>query len=483
VTPPDPRRWRTLPVILTATFMALFDFFVVNVAAPSLQKDLHAGDSMLELIVGGYAFCYASGLVTGGRLGDLVGYRRMFIIGMTGFTLASVLCGLAQSPGQLVAARMLQGFTAAAMVPQVLALITSIFPPEERPRAVSWFGVAIGTGGVAGQILGGLLLDLNLFGWGWRPIFLVNLPVGIVAVTLAARLLPGHRGTQQPRLDPIGAAGLSAALGLALVPLVLGRTLHWPLWTWISMAAALPALALVLWWQRVLRRRGGQPLIDLTLFRSRVFSAGLVINFAYMAFFAGILLGATLFLQAGLHLSPLESGLTFGPMAVVNAIASVSATRFIARWGGPAVIAAGSLINAAALVVLLVELAAGGTSIGAPGLIPPLFLMGLGSGLAFPSLVGAVVAGVQVHQAGGAAGVLTTTQQFASATGIAVIGSAFFSILGSRPDHTDFIHALEVVSGASLLLITVAIALTVLLRPRTATESARNSVEVPEPVS
>ncbi len=483
MTPSDPRRWRVLPVILTATFMALFDFFVVNVAAPSLQKDLNASDATLELIVGGYAFCYASGLVTGGRLGDLLGYRRMFIIGMSGFTLASVLCGVAQSPGELVAARMLQGLTAAAMVPQVLALVTSMFPPEERPRAVSWFGVAIGTGGVAGQILGGLLLDLNLFGWGWRPIFLVNLPVGIVAVTLAARLLPGHKGTLPPKLDPIGAVGLSASLALALVPLVLGRTLGWPLWTWISMAAALPALALVLLWQRALARRGGQPLIDLSLFGNRVFSAGLVINFTYMAFFASLLLGATLFLQAGLHLSPLESGLTFGPMAIVNAIASVSATRFIARWGGPAVIAAGSLINVVALGILFAEMALDGSELGAPALIPPLFIMGLGSGLAFPSLVGAVVSGVQVRQAGGAAGVLTTTQQFASAAGVAVIGTAFFSTLGTHPQRSDFVHALEVVTAACLVLIALASALTVLLRPRTGINDARNSVEVPEPVS
>src|SRR4051812_27617987 len=168
VTFPDPQRWRMLPVILSATFMALFDFFVVNVAAPSLRSDLHAGEAALELVVGGYAFSYASGLVTGGRLGDLFGYRRMFLIGVAGFTIASGLCGLAQSPGQLIAARLLQGFTAAAMVPQVLALITSVFPAAERPRAVAWFGVAIGAGSVAGQVLGGLLLDADLFGLGWR---------------------------------------------------------------------------------------------------------------------------------------------------------------------------------------------------------------------------------------------------------------------------------------------------------------------------
>jgi len=472
-----------LPVILIATFMALFDVFVVNVAAPSLQQDLHAGDAALELIVGGYAFCYASGLVTGGRLGDLFGYRKLFMLGMAGFTIASVLCGVAQNPGELVASRLLQGVTAAAMVPQVLALITSVFPAEERPRAVSWLGVAIGTGAVAGQLLGGMLLDLNLFGWGWRPIFLVNLPVGVVALYFAWRLLPAHRGVARPKLDPLGAVGLSGALGLALVPLVLGRTLHWPAWAWVCMALSIPALALVIWWQRVLTNRGGQPLMDLTLFQGRIFSAGLAINFAFMAFFSSIMLGTTLYLQIGLHLSPLESGLTFTPMGVINAIASVSATRFIARWGGQKVITAGSLIAAFGLVVMLAILWIDGTSTGAPALIAPLFVMGLGSGLAFPSLIGAVLAGIQPRQAGGAAGILTTTQQFASAAGVAVLGSIFFSILGDRPGRGDFDSALEITVLGGLVLLALASGLTVLLRPRTATESTRKSVEVPEPVS
>jgi EmrB/QacA subfamily drug resistance transporter len=471
-----------LPVILSATFMALFDFFVVNVAAPSLQFDLHAGEAALELIVGGYAFSYASGLVTGGRLGDLFGYRRMFLIGMAGFTLASGLCGLAQSPGQLIAARLLQGFTAAAMVPQVLAMITSVFPAAERPRAVSWFGVAIGAGSVAGQVLGGLLLDADLFGLSWRAIFLVNVPVGAIALVAAFRLLPRHRGMTRPRLDPLGATGLATAVALALVPLALGRSAGWPLWTWISLGSAVPTLALVLWWERSLTRRGGEPLLDMTLFRSRFFVAGLVINMTFMGFFASFMLGLTLFLQGGLHLKPLESGLTFGPLGIVFAVTSVASQRLTARYGAK-VITSGCVIILVGLVALLAQLQVSGTSISPWELLPGMMVVGLGNGLSFPALIGAVLAGVQARQAGGAAGILTTAQQFSSAIGVAVLGMVFFSALGSRPVRADFVSALELVIWLGLGLVVIATGLTVLLRPRTATDSLPKSVEVVELVS
>src|SRR6266567_1045277 len=190
VSQPDSRRWLMLPVVLLAMFMAGFDIWVVNVAAPSLQRDLHVSDAALQLIVGGYAFMYASGMVTGGRMGDLVGYRRMFMIGVATFAAASLLCGLAQSPAELIGARLLQGLTGAAMVPQVLALITATFPAPERSRALAWFGVTMGLAFVSGQILGGLLLQANILGLGWRAIFLVNVPVG--------RGHAGRRGDRGP---------------------------------------------------------------------------------------------------------------------------------------------------------------------------------------------------------------------------------------------------------------------------------------------
>jgi MFS family permease len=246
---------------------------------------LNVSDAALQLIVGGYAFMYASGMVTGGRLGDLFGYRRMFMIGVLSFATASLLCGLAQSSGELVAARLLQGLTGAAMVPQVLALITATFSVRERSRALAWFGVTMGIGFVSGPNLGGGLIEANVLGLGWRAIFLVNVPVGMLALIAAAIVVPHARGQRRPRLDPLGAVGVSVSLALALVPLTLGRDQGWPPWTWVSLAAALPLLGLTVAWERRLARRGGDPLLDLPLFRDRAFSAGLAVNFGLVFFF------------------------------------------------------------------------------------------------------------------------------------------------------------------------------------------------------
>jgi MFS family permease len=230
-----PRRWLMLPVILIAMFMAGFDIWAVNVAAPSLQRDLHVSDAALQLVVGGYAFMYASGMVTGGRLGDLFGYKRLFLVGVVTFGLASLACGVAPSAGALVAFRLVQGLTGAVMVPQVVALITAAFPARERSRALGWYGATMGLGFVSGQILGGGLIQANVLGLGWRAIFLVNVPVGVVAVIVASIVVPPARGHRRPRLDPLGAIGVSGAVALALVPLTLGRDEGWPAWTWVSL--------------------------------------------------------------------------------------------------------------------------------------------------------------------------------------------------------------------------------------------------------
>ena len=330
---PDSRRWLMLPVVLLAMFMAGFDIWVVNVAGPSLQRDLHVSDAALQLIVGGYAFMYASGMVTGGRLGDLVGYRRMFMIGVASFAVASLLCGLAQSPAELVGARLLQGLTGAAMVPQVLALITATFPAPERSRALAWFGVTMGLAFVSGQILGGLLLQADVLGLGWRAIFLVNVPVGAAALIAAALVVPRARGHRRPRLDPPGAAGVSASVALALVPLTLGHDEGWPAWTWACLAACVPVFALTLAWERRLTRRGGEPLLDLPLFRDRAFSAGAALNFALVFFFGSFMFVLTLLLQDGLGQSPLRAGLEAGPLALAFTTMSILGPRLAARLG------------------------------------------------------------------------------------------------------------------------------------------------------
>ncbi|WP_131740445.1 MFS transporter [Actinomadura roseirufa] len=459
----DARSRLVLPVILSATFMASFDYMVVNVATPSFEHDLHAGPVALELIIAGYAFTYAAGLVTGGRLGDLFGHRRLFAAGMAAFTVASLLCGLAGSPAQLVAARLLQGLTAAAMVPQVLALITLALPADRRPAAMAWYGTVLGGGGVAGQVIGGLLLDADPGGLGWRTIFLVNVPVGTAAVAAALLVLPGTRAERRPRLDPAGVAGVSAALALALVPLVMGREQGWPAWAWASLAASVPVLAATLAWERRLGRAGGQPLLDLTLFRSRLFTLGLAVNVAFLASFAGLNLVTTLLLQGGLRLTPLEAGLCFVPLAGLTMAASLAGRPLVARHG-PRVLVAGSAVNLAAVLTFAVELHFLGGDVTAWWLLVPLGLLGLGGGLTLPSVIGAVLARIRPEQAGAAAGVLSTTQQFSGAAGVAVLGTVFFGSLGAHPGRAAYASAAETALWACLVLALAMLPLTFIVQ-------------------
>jgi EmrB/QacA subfamily drug resistance transporter len=455
-----------LPVVLMAMFMAGFDIWAVNVAAPSLQRDLHVSDSALQLIVGGYAFMYASGMVTGGRLGDLFGYRRMFMIGVISFAAASLLCGLAQSSGELVAARLLQGLTGAAMVPQVLALITATFPVGERPRALAWFGVTMGVGFVSGQILGGGLIQANIAGLGWRAIFLVNVPVGAAALIAAAIVVPHAWAQRRPRLDPLGAVGISASIALALVPLTLGRDQGWPPWTWVSLAASVPLLVLTVAWERRLARRGGEPLLDLPLFADRAFSAGLAVNFGLVFFFGSFMFVLTLLLQEGLGQPPLHAGIEALPLAATFTIASILSPRFSARLG-PRSITLGAGITTLGTVILALTGARYGAQLTGWDLAPATALIGLGQGIALPSLIGAVLTHVRAERAGAAAGILTTTQQFGAASGIAVIGAIFYTALGPAPSREAFVAAMVVAMTVNAALVAAA-AVTTLLLPRRA---------------
>jgi EmrB/QacA subfamily drug resistance transporter len=461
-TPPPSQRWRMLLVLLSGTFMELLDRFIVTVAAPSLQRELHTTDAALELVVAGYAFSYASGLITGGRLGDLFGFRRIFVIGMVGFSVASLLCGLALSPSQLVAARLVQGFAASAMVPQVLSLITATFPVAERARAMSWYGVTIGLGLVSGQVLGGFLLTANLFGLGWRTIFLVNVPVGAIAVGFAWRLLPPGRGSTRPKLDPVGAIGLSGSLALALVPLVLGHSHGWPVWAFLCLGCSIPAMLTIVYWERRMLRRGDQPLLDLSLFGNRSFLIGLASNVAMMAFFGSLLLVITITLQSGMGLSTLQTGLVFLPLGAVLGSTSPVARRLLAKYG-PSVITVGSVITALALTLLVLLAHFRGPRTTVVDLIPAMALIGLGQGLAFPSLVGAALVGISLRQAGAASGILITAQQFASAAGVALLGVVFFAALGSRNTYQDFLTALQPVLVLDIILVVSVVFLSRLL--------------------
>jgi EmrB/QacA subfamily drug resistance transporter len=440
----DPRRWTALPVILVAAFMGLFDVFVVNVAAPSIQHDIHTTSSDLQLVIGGYAFAYAAFLITGGRLGDRYSYRRLFIGGMAVFTLASAACGLAGTPAALIIARVAQGFGAALMVPQVLALVTALFPPAERHRALAWFGVTVGVGAIAGQVLGGALVQVDLFGWAWRTIFFVNVPIGIVTIVLAARLLPTNRSSARPQIDFAGVLGVTGALALALVPLTLGRSQGWPWWLIAPLAAAPPLFALVARYEAGLARRGGQPVLDLSLFAARSFSAGLVVNIGVFAYFGSILLGLTLFLQLGLGLSALDAGLSFAPLGVAFAATSLLTRPLIARYGA-GVVSVGLLVALAALAGQFLDIHFSGTATDAVRLAPLFFAIGVGNGCVIPALIGTSLTDVAPQKAGAAAGTLATGQQFATAAGVAVLSEIFFAALGHSPGKHDYLRAIQYV--------------------------------------
>lgn len=450
----EPRRWLALPVVLLATFMAQFDLYVVNVALPVLQRDLGAGHAALQLIVGGYAFVYAAGLVTAGRLGDRFGHRRMFLAGMTAFGLASLWCGLAQGAADLVAARLVQGLTAAVMVPQVLALVSLIFAPAERARALSVFGVVIGIGAVAGQVLGGLILDADLFGLGWRPVFLVNAPIALAGVIAGRALLPGHDAGAPARFDLTGAVGVPLGLGLALVPLTVGRDLGWPWWTFAAVALSIVVVAATLRWERRLAAAGGTPVFDPARLRDPALARGLGVSVAIFGSFFSVVFALSLVLQNGLGLTPREAGFAFAPLGIAFALASIAGRRVASRFGAR-VILFGTAIAALGLGALVAVLAATERPT-LPILVVPMIVVGLGNGAAVPVITGVVLAAVR-DGAGTVSGVLATAQQFASAVGIAAIGALFFAVLGGGRSLPDYARAMLWSGTASAILALVAV--------------------------
>ena len=434
----DRLRWLTLALVLGGTFMAVFDNFVVNVAIPTIQRDLGASFAQVQFVIAGYALAYAVTLVTGGRLGDIYGRKRLFLLGLAGFTAASALCGLAPGPGVLVGARLLQGLAAAALTPQVLSIIQVTFPPEERARAFGAFGAVAGLAAAAGQGLGGLLVHADVLGLSWRAAFLVNVPVG-VAILLAARaLLAESRSATATGLDPVGVALLTAALFLLAFPLVAGREAGWPWWSWACLAAAAPAFVAFVAFERARTARGDTPLVVLRLFRARAFVAGLLVRLLSTAATAGFFLGLALYLQLGLRYSPLEAGLVFLPAAVGFTLAATLVARLDARLGSRLVLA-GLALSAATFAADVLVVRASPEALPRLGFAALVFGQAFGAGTTGPWLTGVVLAGIARDDAGAASGVLVTAQQIGGALGVALIGVALFGALAG--------HA-PVVSGA-----------------------------------
>jgi EmrB/QacA subfamily drug resistance transporter len=442
----DPRRWLTLVILLLAAFMNLLDVSIVNIAIPSIQRNLHASYADVQWALAGYTLAYALVLITGGRLGDTFGRKRLFLIGVTGFTIMSALCGVAQTPGMLIGCRVVQGAMGAVMVPQVLSVIQVIFPPAERIKALAGFGITAGLGTVSGPLLGGLLIQHNLFGLDWRPIFLINVPVGIIAVIASAILVPESRAPRPPRLDPIGVFLVSAGLLLLLYPLVQGRELGWPAWTFVSMAAAAPVLAIFIWFERRKSRQDGSPLVELSLFRDRSFSTGMGVAIAFFLGIASFALVLTLFLQTGLGFTPLHAGLTFLPFSVGVLLSSGAAARLAPRFGR-GVTMTGALIIAAGMAAMIGVVHHYGGAVTTWELAPELVAAGLGLGAVIAPLADIVLDRVPAQHAGSASGVFNTGLQLGNSIGIAVIGVIFFGLLGSQSASAAHAVAPELRAG------------------------------------
>ncbi|MGW0842530.1 MFS transporter [Streptomyces sp. NPDC002787] len=430
-TPPeaDRRRWIALAVVMTAAFMDLVDVTIVNIAVPSIQRGEHATFSQIQWITAGYALAFAAGLVTGGRLGDIHGRRRIFLLGIGGFTLASALCGLAANPEMLVAARIAQGATAALMVPQVLSIVHATFPAHERGKVFGLFGAIVGLGAVSGPLLGALLIEWNPLGLEWRAIFLINLPVGVAGLILGRRFITESKAPHALKLDLVGVALVTGGLLMLLYPLTRGHETGWPLWGYVSMAGSLVVFAALVVYERRKGARDGSPLIELSLFRVKSFAAGIAVQTVF-----GIALGVfflvwTLYLQTGLGWSVLKAGLTGIPFSLaVSVAAGVSVQKLVPRFGRK-VLQAGALLMAAGVLLYLLESDRYGLAITPWQMTLPLVVMGAGMGLIVAPLTDAILSGVPREHAGSASGLISTVQQMGNALGLGLVAVVFFGVM------------------------------------------------------
>ena len=421
--------WGPLVVVLAGTFMTFLDFFIVNVALPSVQRDLHAGPAAVQLVVAGYGLTFAAGMITGGRLGDLYGRRRMFTIGLALFTVTSAACGLAPNATFLVIARVLQGGAGAMMTPQVLAILSTVYAGQRRARAFAAYGMVMGIAGVLGQLLGGLLIQADIAGSSWRGIFLINVPVGIAGLLLARRFVPESRG-ERSELDLTGTALATLGLAAVILPLAEGEQHGWPLWTWLSLGAG-PLLLGAFAAQQARRKRAVRaPLVDLALFRSRAFGVGSLAALTYALVPPAFFFVLALYLQDGRGLSALFSGVVFTAVGV-GFFAAMLLTQAMTTRLGKQILALGALVTA--LGSVLMALTASAASAG--DLLPGLAIAGFGMGMVLVPLSATVLHNVEPRQASSAAGVLATFQQVGGALGVAVIGTVFFGALhaGSFP--------------------------------------------------
>jgi EmrB/QacA subfamily drug resistance transporter len=466
--------WRAVTIVLVGAFMALLDTTIVNVALPSIRTGLHASSASLEWIVSGYALAYGLALVPGGRAGDRFGHKRLYLLGLTVFTLASVACGIAQSQHEIVTARIVQGLGAGLFFPSISATIQHSFTGPARSKAFGVLGAVIGVSTALGPLAGGLIIAGAGAHDGWRWVFLVNLFIGAVAIPVAAWRLPKATGQVRRGFDPVGLGLLTAGLLLLLIPLVEGQGDGWPAWTWICFGSCVVVLALLAAWELRADKRGGDPLLKPGLLRQTSFSAGAVFAIAFFGGFSSVFFTLSILWQEGLGHSALITGVVIAPYSAGTLMAAANSDKLSARLGRLVLVLGCSLlVIGLGLVALVIHLTT--PAVNGWDLVGPLLLAGLGTGMTIAPNQDFVLATVPRAEAGTAAGILSTSQRVGTAVGIAVVGTVLFGSLkfvpGPHAVASAFAHSAQLALLASLGFMVVALIL-VLALPRQIPERA-----------
>ena len=436
---PPFRQWLALASLYIGIFLPPLDYFIVNLALPSIHAGLQATSAQLQLTVSAYALAYAAMLITGGRLGDLYGRRRIFMIGMAAFVVASVLCALATNGEILVAGRILQGASAAMITPQVLASIRTAFPVPMQARLMGIYGFVFGLASVFGQIGGGALIDLHPWGLDWRVVFLVNVPFGLLALMGSWLYLPENRSEYGKHLDIPGAIILTASLVLLIYPLTVGRDLNWPAWTFISICLSAPMIALFVQLERRMARNGRDPLVDLSVLGQPTIATGLLLAFLFYSIAAFFLMYG-IYLQEGRGWTPLQSGLGLAPYGAGYILGPI-ATPLLGRRIGDGLMTLGFGLLAVGFAIC-----ASLVGHGAPQwpFYVGLFIAGTGQGVTLPSLQHLVLTNVDGGNAGMTAGAVVAMLYIGAAFAAACIGSVFFSALGHHKTADSYALAMQV---------------------------------------
>ncbi len=454
------RPWLGLSVVLSAILMNLLDSTVVNVAAPAILRDLGGTFASLQWISAGYTLALAVGLLTGGRLGDMFGRKRMLMFGAAGFTVASLLCAIAWSPESLIVARVAQGLFAAVMVPQCFGMIRDLFSPQDMAKAFGIFGPSIGLATILGPIVAGLLTEAA----GWRSIFLINLPLGLFTLIAGNRYLPRRKPVSDSKsLDVLGMLLAGAGMFLLVFPLVLGREIGWPAWTMVMLGASVPVLALFTWYQISRKAEGKVPLVQLTMFAKRSYSSGVLFVIVFFGAIVGFSLAVGVFLQMGLGYSAMKASLTMAGWAVGAFIGSAVSAMTMAKQGRR-ILHNGLAFMALGTAIFLLVVVTAGTSVSGWLLSLPLLVYGFGMGQIFVPLFDIIMGDVEDHEVGSASSSLEALQQLGASLGVAVLGTVFFGASGLEHSSSgNPVDAVALVTVIALVLTLVTFGLGFLL--------------------